>query len=169
MIDIDPINYSSPNTLSIDQLAIQLENIRKNKKVGLCSGSFDLLHPGHITHLESAKKACDILVVAVANDYFSMGKYKDSGKPVFPDKLRAYMVSRLKPVDFVIIDDGSTDTFYKIRPNVYIKGPDYALDTREEPMKARRIIESLGGKVHYTSDEKLSTAEIIKHIKERIK
>ena len=44
--------------------------LRKRKKVVLCHGAFDLVHPGHINHLEEAKKIGDILIVTITADRF---------------------------------------------------------------------------------------------------
>jgi hypothetical protein len=59
MININPGSYKSDNILLEKELVPKLEELRKQgKKIGLCTGSFDLLHPGHITHFEAAKKVC---------------------------------------------------------------------------------------------------------------
>src|SRR3989344_4153009 len=101
MIDADSNLYVSENFLPKEEIKLRLEKFRsKGKKIGLCTGSFDLLHPGHITHLVSAKKMCDVLVVAIAEDDYT-SKYKEGkGRPIFPHNLRAFMVGNLKPVDF---------------------------------------------------------------------
>ena len=49
----------------------KINQIRKiNKTIGLCHGVFDLIHYGHIKHLESAKKRCDYLFVSVTSDEY---------------------------------------------------------------------------------------------------
>ena len=76
----------------------------KNKTVGLCHGGFDLLHPGHIKHFESAKNLCDYLMVSITSDRFVTSR-KGSGRPIFSDKLRAYASACTEFVDFVVISD----------------------------------------------------------------
>ena len=49
---------------------VVLEQKKTSKSVGLCVGSYDLLHPGHMKHFESAKKYCDKLIVGITSDYF---------------------------------------------------------------------------------------------------
>jgi len=169
MLEIDHENYISENILSRDKLIFKLEELKKEcKKIGLCTGSFDLLHPGHITHFISAKKKCDILIVSIARDHFSSNKNPGSGRPIFTHNLRAFIVSNLKPVDFVTFDDGNVDILERIKPHVYIKGSDYIKEKNESIITAEKIMESLKGKTYYTEDEKLSTSDIIKHIKENI-
>ncbi|MEK6928736.1 MAG: adenylyltransferase/cytidyltransferase family protein [Nanoarchaeota archaeon] len=164
MITGNSSSYDSDNILSAEELAGKLEKLStEGKKIGLCSGGFDLFHPGHITYLNSAKKFCDVLVVAVARDEFL--KRKENGRPIFSERLRAYMVSQLKAVDFVIIDDGSVNTYYIIKPDVYIKGKDYADEKSVGMIESKAVLESLGAKIEYTIDEKFSSTDIIKKIK----
>lgn len=169
MININPKNYESENILSNEEIIEELNKLKKQgKKIGLCSGSFDLLHPGHINHLISAKKNCDILVVAIARDNFSKEKSIKRGRPIFSHNLRAFMISKLKPVDFVILDEGTVDTLYLIKPDIYIKGIDYADEKDPRILHTKKIIEELGGKIHFTPNEKISTTNLIKYIKEEI-
>jgi len=170
MIDINPENYKSNNILEKDELKLKLEPLRnQSKKIGLCTGSFDLLHPGHITHFDDAKNMCDVLVVAVALDKFSSQKIPDSGRPIFSEQLRAFMISKLKSVDFVILHDGSASIIDIVKPIVYIKGPDYSHGNDEVVNQQIEIMKSYGGKMYYTQPEKLSTTDIIKYLKENVK
>ena len=64
--------YTSKYILSIDQAAKLIRKLRlEGKTVGLCHGGFDLLHPGHVKHFESAKKKCDILFVSITSDTYA--------------------------------------------------------------------------------------------------
>jgi len=169
MINIAPDNYQSENIVSEEELTKKLDELRKQgKKIGLCTGSFDLLHPGHITHFISAKKMCDVLVIAVARDHFSSKKRPGKGRPVFSHDLRAFIVSQLKPVDFVILDDGCEETVNLIKPDIFIKGKDYAGGENPSIVRQKTLVESWGGKIGYTQDEKLSTTDIIQYIREEV-
>lgn len=175
MLKIDPENYKSKNVIYEKAKILEVINkLRKEgKKIGLCTGSFDLLHPGHIMHLISAKKMCDVLIVGLAKDSHSLNKNVGRGRPIFSEKIRAFMISKLKPVDFVIFDDCFEDPskylINFIKPDVYIKGKDY-IDSKDPGIiNHKKIVESYGGKIIFTDDEKLSTTEIIKHIKEEVK
>jgi len=169
MLDISPDEYKSENILSQKELLQKLEDLKKQgKKIGFCSGSFDLLHPGHITHLISAKKMCDILVVSIARDSFSSKKHCARGRPIFSHDMRAFMIGNLKPVDFVILDDGQPEILEIVKPDVYIKGKDYADEAVPNIIAQKRMMEEMGGKIDYTNDEKLSTTDIIRYIKEEV-
>jgi rfaE bifunctional protein nucleotidyltransferase chain/domain len=169
MIHIDPKKYRSDNFLPVDRMIEVVKELKKNgKKVGLSTGTFDLLHPGHVTHFISTKKLCDVLVVAVANDNYAINKNPCSGRPIYSEELRAFMVSKLKPVDYVFLDDGSVNTVDIIRPDIWFKGSDYIKNKNEGILIQEQKMAAMGGKVHYTEDEKLSTTDILKHIKEKI-
>ena len=62
------------------------------KIIGFTSGSFDILHPGHVDYLEKAKQQCDCLVVAVNSDASIKG-YKSTLRPIVPAKDRARVVA----------------------------------------------------------------------------
>jgi len=73
--------YDAQNVMEEDRLASKVSGLKKkNKTIGLCVGAFDLLHPGHIAHLISAKKYCDVLIVGVTSDKY-MSKRK-KGRPL---------------------------------------------------------------------------------------
>lgn len=163
-----PMNgsYDAPNVLEEGRLASKASELKKrNKAIGLCVGAFDLLHPGHITHLISAKKFCDILIVGVTSDKY-MSKRK-KGRPIFNEQARAFFVSQLKPVDYAFISNYLTanESIRLIKPDFYIKGPDYENKRDEEIDSERESIAKVGGKIAYTNDEKLSTTQLIEHIK----
>jgi rfaE bifunctional protein nucleotidyltransferase chain/domain len=171
MIKLNSEAYNSESILSEEKLLPKLNNLKAaGKKIGLCTGSFDLLHPGHIAHLVSAKKLCDILVVAVAPDSFTSRYKSGKGRPVFSHEIRAYMISQLKPVDFVIIDKWLPEpgVLNALKPDVFIKGSDYADEKDPRIVEQRKIVESFGGVIVYTKDEKLSTTDILKYIKTEI-
>ena len=110
-----------------------------------------------------------ILVVAIAVDDFANGK-SGKGRPIFPQDLRAYMIGNLKPVDFVVLDTllPGPGMVGLIKPDVLIKGIDYSKEDDPRIIRQKNLMDSLGGTLGYTSTEKLSTTDIIKHIKENV-
>ena len=106
----------------MDDLAKALESVRAGgKKIVHCHGVFDLLHIGHIKHLEAARKLGDVLVVTVTPDRFVN---KGPHRPAFPERLRAEALASLVCVDFVAINEWPTavETIQRLRPNLYVKG-----------------------------------------------
>lgn len=142
---------------------------KEGKLVGLCLGGFDLLHPGHVKHFESAKKLCDVLVVSVTSDRYVASR-KGEGRPIFPDQLRAYMIASLSVVDWVVITDFKlgVDVIKALKPSLYIKGPDFIGKQTPGITAEREAISAVGGTMAYTKDPKLSTTEIIEYIQQKI-
>lgn len=73
----------------------------QNKKSVLVGGCFDVLHFGHITFLQKAKEAGDTLIVALESDSFIIDTKKR--KPVHSQEERAYILTALKMIDYVIL------------------------------------------------------------------
>ena len=169
VIKVKESSYTSENVLAEKELLEKIKILKKQgKKIGLCTGSFDLLHPGHIIHLLAAKKECDILVVSVASDGYNARSRKQRGRPIFTHDIRAFTLSQLKAVDFVLINENSQQVIHLLKPDFYIKGVDY--NTLIDPVLRleKEAVESHGGKIIFTSTEKLATTEIIRYIKEEI-
>jgi len=168
MLKINDLNdYKSKNVLSIKKASELISDIRsKNKKVGLCHGGFDLLHAGHIKHFKLAKELCDVLFVSITSDKF-VKLNKGVNRPIYPEKLRAYMISQIKFVDYVLISDFQTgiETIKLLKPDIYIKGPDYIGGNSKIIDLEKKAIDSVGGSISFTSEPKLSTTSIIEHIK----
>ena len=106
----------------IDELTRTLAALRADgKKIVHCHGVFDLLHIGHIKHLEAARKLGDALVVTLTPDRFVN---KGPHRPAFPERLRAEALASLACVDFVAINEWPTavETIERLRPSYYVKG-----------------------------------------------
>ena len=163
-------SYASEKIISMTRAAVTIARIKKQgEAVGLCHGGFDLLHPGHVKHFESAKKLCDVLVVSVTSDRYVTTR-KGEGSPIFPDKLRAYMIAGLQAVDWVAVTDFKlgVDVIRALKPSRYIKGPDFIGKQTPGISAEREAIAAAGGAMAYTKDPKLSTTEIIEYIQQKI-
>ena len=106
----------------------------KNKKTVLCHGVFDLVHYGHLKHFKSAKKYGNILIVSITKDKFIK---KGFNRPLFNEIKRAEYLSEIEAIDFVYIceTESALDSIKTIKPDYYIKGPDYKnnkLDTTKK-------------------------------------
>src|SRR5215469_2679424 len=109
----------------LEELAVVSQRLRQSgKKVVHAHGTFDLLHIGHLRHLEAARELGDVLIVTVTGDRFVN---KGPGRPVFPEDLRAEMLASLALVDWVAINQepDAVNALGLIRPDVYVKGQDY--------------------------------------------
>ncbi|MBW8854156.1 MAG: adenylyltransferase/cytidyltransferase family protein, partial [Bradyrhizobium sp.] len=96
----------------------------RGRKVALCHGVFDLVHLGHIRHIQAARNEGDVVMVTITADRYVN---KGPGRPIFPENMRAEMLASLATVDWVGINHTSSaepilDT---VRPDIYVKGSDY--------------------------------------------
>ncbi len=165
MITTNNQQYLSKKIITLSALSEKIELFRiQRKKIGLCTGSFDLLHPGHIIHLQSAKKQCNILIIAIATDEFNTRTRNTPGRPIFSQEIRAFAASQLKTVDFVTISEDTTEVIRTVKPDIYIKGQDYKNGHDPILKEQERLLNSLGGILIFTEDEKLSTTSIIDYI-----
>ncbi|AKG91582.1 cytidyltransferase-like domain [Geoglobus ahangari] len=133
------------------------------KKV-VATGTFDIIHPGHIRYLEEAKKLGDYLIVIVARER----NVRHKPKPVIPEEQRLRVVRALKPVDEAILGDDE-DMFRpieRIRPDVIALGHDQHFD--EEWLRGelrRRGIEAEVVRIETKEEcELCSSARIVERI-----
>lgn len=139
---------------------VSLLKKQKNKKLIFTNGCFDLLHFGHITYLEKAKKLGDILIVGINSDS-SVRALKGKNRPINSQFQRACMVAALYFVDFVVIFDENTpyELIKALKPDVLVKGADY---------KNKELVGSdLVGQTELIDfEEGFSSTNIIKKIKD---
>jgi rfaE bifunctional protein kinase chain/domain len=134
----------------------------RDKKVIMCHGAFDLVHPGHIRHLIYAKSKADILVASLTTDQHIS---KATFRPFVPEALRAMNLAALEIVDYVVIDENPTpiENIQFLEPDYFAKGYEYNKDgvnpkTREEV----DMLDSYGGEVLFTpGDIVYSSSRII--------
>ena len=118
----------------------------RGKKLVVTNGCFDLLHPGHVVYLESARNLGDALLIGVNGDD-SVRQLKGDGRPVNPEADRAAVLAALQSVDGACIFAEKTATRFlaAAQPDIYVKGGDYTLDSLNQD--ERRAVESGGGKI----------------------
>lgn len=137
----------------------------EGKKVVFTNGVFDLIHAGHVDYLSKAKKLGDILFVGLNSDE-SVKRIKGDKRPILKQEERAFILSKLKPVDFVVLFDEDTPEklISEIVPDILVKGADWAV----EKIVGKDVVEKNGGKVmniEFVNDQ--STSKIIDLILKR--
>lgn len=156
--------YARTRVLNIDELsAVSAKAREAGQSVVLAHGVFDLLHLGHVRHLEAARKFGDVLICTVTADKFVN---KGPGRPVFPEELRAEMLSSLNCVDWSGINpDSSAEALLEaVKPTYYVKGSDYANaddDITGKIQAEREMVERHGGKLVFTDELTFSSSELI--------
>ncbi len=116
------------------------------KKLVVTNGCFDILHPGHVTYLETARNQGDALLVGLNADA-SVRELKGPQRPVNSEADRATVLAALQSVDGVcVFTERTAANFLALaQPDVYVKGGDQNLNT--VPPEELRVIEQCGGKV----------------------
>ena len=130
---------------NLAQLMEKVANWKDNQeKIVFTNGCFDLLHAGHVTYLEAAKKRGDKLILGLNTDR-SVSALKGPSRPVVNEGDRARVLAALESVDAVILFDEDTPLhlIHAIKPNVIAKGSDY---TAEQGVGGQAV-ESWGGEI----------------------
>ena len=146
-----------------EELAPKVAILRaEGKKVGFTSGAFDMLHAGHVTYLEEAKQACDVLIVGVNTDE-SVRAYKGEGRPIVPLDARVKAIAALESVDFVFTygERRNRANIEVLKPSLYIKAGDYT----PEQLTSADVVKQFGGDVLLLPVQAgFSTTNLIKNI-----
>lgn len=150
--------------VSVDDLAVRVQQLKSTgRRVVQAHGTFDLLHLGHVKHLESARSKGDALVVTLTADQYVN---KGPNRPVFSEHLRAEMIAALEVVDFVAVNYhlDAVPAIRTIKPDFYAKGQDYINpdgDVTGKITEERNAVESVGGAITFTEEIQFSSTELI--------
>jgi D-glycero-beta-D-manno-heptose 1-phosphate adenylyltransferase len=154
--------------ISLDQLKIQREKLRKkNKTVVFTNGCFDLLHPGHVRYMQMARDLGNVLILALNSDR-AVKILKGESRPILKENERAEVMAALACVDYVMIFDDISprETIATLLPDILVKGGDWGVSE----IIGREEVEAAGGKVmNLPFVEGVSTSEIIARIVKGIK
>ena len=155
---------SAAKILSLDALEKEVSGLRgRGQRLVMCHGTFDLIHTGHIRHLQRAKGEGDVLLVTLtADEYVNKGP----GRPVFDENLRAETLAALACVDFVAIDyePAAVKAIARLRPHVYAKGVEYrasADDVTGNIERERSAVEACGGEILFTDEITFSSSNLL--------
>ncbi len=135
---------------TVDELCAAVGARPRDKKVIMCHGVFDLVHPGHIRHLIYAKEKADILVASLTADtHITKAQYR----PFVPQDLRALNLAALEMVDYVVIDRNPTpvENIRQIQPDYFAKGYEYG-EKGINPKTQQEVeaLRSYGGEILFT-------------------
>ncbi len=136
---------ASKRILGLPELLVRLEAHRgAGERIVFTNGCFDLIHAGHVTLLEQARDQGERLVVGLNTDA-SVVRLKGPTRPLVAQEARGLVVASLRPVDYVVFFDEDTpaELIEAVRPDVLVKGDDYALDR----IVGRDTVEASGGRV----------------------
>jgi D-beta-D-heptose 7-phosphate kinase/D-beta-D-heptose 1-phosphate adenosyltransferase len=137
---------------------------RQTGIVVFTNGVFDLLHPGHIELLETARAEGDALVVGLNSDASARRLGKGSERPIVAEAARARVVAALEAVDCVVLFDQDTpfELITALEPDVLVKGGDYTHGTTV----GADLVEARGGRVrHVQLVDGYSTTSIVERLR----
>ena len=151
--------------VSPSELLERRQNWRKQgRKVVFTNGCFDLIHPGHVRLLETARAQGDVLVVAINSDE-SVRRLKGPKRPILPQTDRAEILAAMAAVDAVTVfsEDTPCALLEQLLPDVLVKGADWA-----HWIAGREIVEGSGGEVvAIPIEEYYSTTDLVQTVLHR--
>jgi rfaE bifunctional protein kinase chain/domain len=122
----------------------------RKRKVIMCHGTFDVVHPGHVRHLLYAKTKADILIASLTADVHIK---KGNMRPYVPEELRAINLAAMEMVDYVLVDREETPlrNLGLIKPDYFAKGYEYtAGQVHPKTQEEIKVLESYGGEMIFT-------------------
>jgi rfaE bifunctional protein nucleotidyltransferase chain/domain len=167
---------NSQKILDFDEAAAIFDQERlAGRRVVQCHGTFDLIHPGHIVHLEEARALGDLLVVTVTDEKHVN---KGPGRPCFNDALRARTLTALECVDYVVLipHTAAVEAIRLVKPHVYCKGSEYedaSNDVTGNIHDDLTEVHAHGGEVRYIGSVVFSSTRLLNrhfdHIPEKVR
>ena len=158
----------SKKICNLDRILSEREKARAAGQVVVhCHGCFDIVHPGHIQHLQFARSLGDALIVTVSADS-QINKGVD--RPLIPDDLRAGSLAALECVDWVHVDSHSTavELLDRLQPDIYVKGNEYERNMDPRFLAERETVQKHGGRVVFSSSDVVySSTALINAMQER--
>ncbi len=151
---------------TLPELCDILGRFPRKKKVVMCHGVFDVVHPGHMRHLLYAKSKADILVASLTADHhINKGQYR----PHIPQDLRAANLAAYEMVDYVLIDNypSPLHTIETFQPDLFAKGFEY-VDGGLHPKTAEeeQALSTYGGKILFTPGDMVFSSSALINLNE---
>lgn len=138
---------SNNKIVSLGSLKKIVARLRRRKKtITFTNGCFDIIHFGHASYLQAAKKNKRILIVGLNSDA-SVRRIKGCHRPIMPQQARAEVLAALTCVDYVVIFGEETPyrLIKALKPDILIKGADW----KGKGIVGQDVVRSYGGKVEF--------------------
>ena len=141
MTSLPPPSFES-KVCPLDQLTARIAKLPR--PLVFTNGVFDILHRGHASYLAQARALGASLVVGVNSDTSVKMLGKGDDRPINSEADRQALLAALESVDMVVLfaEQTPVSLIEKIRPDIYVKGGDYEIDTLAET----RLVKTWGGK-----------------------
>ncbi len=135
---------------------------KQGSRVAFTNGCFDLLHAGHVSYLEQARRCGDCLVVGLNSDR-SVRALKGTSRPVNSEQDRARVLASLGCVDYIVVFDEDTprNLISSLLPDILVKGADWP----EDQIAGAAEVKAAGGRVErIVFEHQASTTDVINKI-----
>src|SRR6516162_2891142 len=133
-----------------EELRVLLGPPPRARRVIMCHGVFDVVHPGHVRHLLYAKSKADVLIASVTADrHITKGMHR----PHVPEDLRAVNLAAFEMVDYVVVDPNETplENLAVIQPDYFAKGFEYSASAiSQKTAEEEAVVKSYGGELIFT-------------------
>lgn len=141
MTSLPPPSFES-KICPLDQIAAYIAKLPR--PLVFTNGVFDILHRGHASYLAQARALGASLVVGVNSDTSVKMLGKGDDRPINSEADRQALLAALESVDMTVLfaEQTPVSLIEKIRPDIYVKGGDYEIDTLAET----RLVKTWGGK-----------------------
>jgi D-beta-D-heptose 7-phosphate kinase/D-beta-D-heptose 1-phosphate adenosyltransferase len=160
---VNALHGSGRGVVTDDQLVTAINDAKEQgEQVVFTNGCFDIIHAGHVSYLEEARKLGDRLIVGI-NDDASVSKLKGPGRPINTVDRRKAVLAGLESVDWVLDfgDDTPERLLELLQPDILVKGGDYD----KEGVVGWKIVEGYGGTVRVMNFvDDCSTTAIVEKI-----
>ena len=149
-MDLESKHLFSHKIISAEQIREVIGARPRSKKVIMCHGTFDVVHPGHVRHLLYAKTKADLLIASLtADEHIKKGNMR----PYVPQGLRAMNLAALEMVDYVVVDQDPTPikNLALIQPDYFAKGYEYTAGSiHPKTQEEIDVLEGYGGEIIFT-------------------
>lgn len=165
------VNFQERLVPSLEEMARTVTHLKGlGYKVVLTSGSFDLIHLGHVKYLARAKELGDVLAVGVDSDA-KIKRRKGQDRPMVPERERLEMLAHQRPVDLIYLKEDDEDRWALIKavsPHVLVLSEDHSYSD-EELVQLKEIcdeIEIIERQASVTTSERIR--QMYMHLGERL-
>jgi D-glycero-beta-D-manno-heptose 1-phosphate adenylyltransferase len=164
-------NFEARLVGSLDEMARTVTHLKGlGYRIALTSGSFDLIHVGHVKYLARAKEFCDVLAVGVDSDA-KIRKRKGDDRPMVPEQERLEMLAYQRPVDLIYLkreEDERWGLIRAVQPDVLVLTADhsYSEEQREALLEHCGRIEVVERQASVTTSERIR--QMYMHLGERL-
>ena len=131
----EDVNFEERLKPSLDELAKTVDHLKGiGLRIVLTSGSFDLIHLGHVKYLAKAKAMGDVLVVGVDSDE-KIRRRKGEDRPLVPEQERLEMLAHQRPVDLLFLKEDEEERWALIKavePDVLVLTADHSYSESDQ-------------------------------------